>query len=605
MATDADGDSATLNFTLAVATANAVGVTRVDFIGTPRTGDTYGAGEEIWVRVSLTAIPGTVSITGSPRLGLTIGSHVRQAFYDAHLPNALYFIYRVRGSDVDLDGIDIADNALTLNGATLRAGGVDFNLDLAAAAIGSCNCKVNGGGLTFTAAVAPQRYTVNAAGQTTLPAATGGSGAVRYRLGDTPALPRGLSFDRSTRVISGTPTTTSLATEYELIATDAADSTATLNFQLSVEEQPRPVFTQEIGAQRYRKDRAIYVGLPAATGGTGALAYGLRPELPAGLTYNGPTDTTTGGAIVGMPTVTLTETAYALTATDEDGDEVAMRFAIAVVENARPVFTRTVNARYYAPNVAVETTLPAATGGDGALRYALGPDLPAGLTFNAVTRVISGTPAGAADATTYALTARDADGDAARLAFSIEIAPNTTPSFGSATVEAQSYEVDAVVDARLVAATGGNGALRYNLMPALPAGLTFDDTAPRIYGRPGAASPAATYALTATDVHGDAATLRFALAVTFTDLTPTFGEATVGAKEYARGAQVVLILPAATGGNGALRYRLGTAPALPTGLAFDETTLAISGRPGETQAATTYALITMAAKHACRSPSRW
>ena len=39
----------------------------------------------------------------------------------------------------------------------------------------------------------------------------------------------------------------------------------------------------------------------------------------------------------------------------------------------------------------VNLTLPAATGGDGALRYSLSP-LPAGLSFNSQTRVLSGTP---------------------------------------------------------------------------------------------------------------------------------------------------------------------------------------------------------------------
>ena len=67
-------------------------------------------------------------------------------------------------------------------------------------------------------------------------------------------------------------------------------------------------------------------------------------------------------------------------------------------------------------------TLPAATGGDGALSYALTPALPSGLSFDAATREVSGTPTKALGATEYTLTATDEDGDKATLSFEIEVA---------------------------------------------------------------------------------------------------------------------------------------------------------------------------------------
>ena len=67
-------------------------------------------------------------------------------------------------------------------------------------------------------------------------------------------------------------------------------------------------------------------------------------------------------------------------------------------------------------------TLPAATGGDGALSYALTPALPSGLSFDAATREVSGTPMKALGATEYTLTATDEDGDKATLSFEIEVA---------------------------------------------------------------------------------------------------------------------------------------------------------------------------------------
>ena len=54
-------------------------------------------------------------------------------------------------------------------------------------------------------------------------------------------------------------------------------------------------------------------------------------------------------------------------------------------------------------------TLPEATGGDGALTYALAPALPAGLVFDEATRTVTGTPTDVAEAATWNWTATDSD----------------------------------------------------------------------------------------------------------------------------------------------------------------------------------------------------
>ena len=67
--------------------------------------------------------------------------------------------------------------------------------------------------------------------------------------------------------------------------------------------------------------------------------------------------------------------------------------------------------------------LPAATGGEGAVTYALAPALPAGLLFDAATRTLSGAPSVATAASTYTYTATDgaASPEQASLSFTIEV----------------------------------------------------------------------------------------------------------------------------------------------------------------------------------------
>ena len=78
------------------------------------------------------------------------------------------------------------------------------------------------------------------------------------------------------------------------------------------------------------------------------------------------------------------------------------------------------NQSYQAGTAISPLTLPAASGGDGTLSYSLSPGV-AGLSFNAATRVLAGTPTAAG---TYALTytVSDADGDLATLSFVVTVA---------------------------------------------------------------------------------------------------------------------------------------------------------------------------------------
>ena len=445
--------------------------------------------------------------------------------------------------------------------------------------------------------------------------------------------------------IVGMPAVTLTETAYALTVTDANSRTARLTFPLSVVDvDTQPTFPQAAEAQHYREGIAVAMSLPPARGGDGVLSYELRPELPAGLTYKEPTRETTGGAIVGMPATTAPAATYTLTATDEDGDDVAMRFAIAVAENARPVFTRTVNARYYAPNVAVETTLPAATGGDGALRYALGPDLPAGLTFNApvtyslnatlpggltfdaVTRRIAGTPTAPKVAMTYTLTATDNDGNQARLPFTLSVAarvPTVTAvgveqlAFGRAfatgnkmTAFVTFSEPVAVSGSPRLALTIGTQTRQAEYLMAYNNGVLFRYRVQAADGDADGLSIAANALILnggsiragGVDASLDLGTHAFANAANLkvnVQPAPAFTQ-TVAPQRYRKGTAVAVTLPAASGGTSALEYALS--PVLPFRLTFDRATRTISGTPTVRFDQTEYALTAHDAD-ADRSPS--
>ena len=113
----------------------------------------------------------------------------------------------------------------------------------------------------------------------------------------------------------------------------------------------------------------------------------------------------------------------------------------------------TVADQSYAVGADVRLTLPEASGGDGALRYTLGPEVPPGLSFDAAARILSGTPElEGVFAMTYRVEDSDANTsaeDSAALAFTITVNPATA--------------VATVVTA--VSAGAADGVLRFDSLP--------------------------------------------------------------------------------------------------------------------------------------------
>ncbi len=255
----------------------------------------------------------------------------------------------------------------------------------------------------------------------------------------------------------------------------------------------------------------------------------------------------------------------------------------------------TIDDQTYTQNTAIETlTLPAATGGNGAITYSLADEaaLPTGLSFDGTARppTITGTPSAVAASMMFTYTAMDADNDAVTLTFSITVEAYTAPTFGGATIDDQTYFVGtAIPTLTLPVATGGNGAITYSLADeaALPARLIFNGTArpPTITGTPSAVAASMMFTYTAMDTDNDAVTLTFSITVV-ADTAPTFGGATIDDQTYFVGTAIpTLTLPEANGGNGAITYTL--TPALPDGLMWNEGTSpqTIAGEPTTATAA--------------------
>ena len=200
-------------------------------------------------------------------------------------------------------------------------------------------------------------------------------------------------------------------------------------------------------------------------------------------------------------------------------------------------FSNTVaNQEYTSATAITALVLPEASGGTAPFTYSLSA-LPAGLSFDAATRTISGTPTAVTDGAVLVIyTVIDSDGSAAALTFTITVNEGLTfgdffnffgtgkivPTASHDLAEIREFIVgQRVEDLVLPEASGGTAPLTYRLSPALPVGLTFDAATRTIAGTPRAAAET-VYTYAVTDANGASASLALQTLPTAFSLADNF-----------------------------------------------------------------------------------
>ena len=274
----------------------------------------------------------------------------------------------------------------------------------------------------------------------TLPAATGGNGRLAYSL--NPVVP-GLTFnsDSSSRVLTGTPTTAGSATRFYRVIDDDqnfnADDRDTITFTITVEAGGVPTgvtlsvnpatvtesadattitVTATVDGGTFTVERVVGFSTAGSGGGSTATqndytSVGFTPlTIPANMASASTTieftaavdavaepagETVVIEGILQLPNSQTADTSIPVTsATITINDPVA---------NIAPIYSSVIfgSLSYVQNRMISPTTLPAVTTpGNGDTVYSMAV-LPAGLTFDAATRAIIGTPTVAVVQTSY------------------------------------------------------------------------------------------------------------------------------------------------------------------------------------------------------------
>ena len=211
-----------------------------------------------------------------------------------------------------------------------------------------------------------------------------------------PALPVGLILNPSTGIISGTPASITAQTTYTITATNAAGSSSyALLLQIN---DVAPVLSYA-NPNVFTKETAIVQLKPVNTGGA-VISYSVASALPSGLILN-----TVTGVISGTPSTAVPESVYLITATNSGGSFV---FNLSIgVDEPLPVV------QYTTPITFVKGvyTSYTPTNNGGSINYTVNNPLPEGISLNASTGTISGTPVNIASDVVYVITATNSKGN--------------------------------------------------------------------------------------------------------------------------------------------------------------------------------------------------
>ena len=311
------------------------------------------------------------------------------------------------------------------------------------------------------------------------------SGAVTYSI--APALPSGLSLNTSTGVVSGTSAVAVPTQQFVVTATSGAE-TATANLSVNITASPAITpATQTLVAKVGTAITATTALTPANF--AGAPTFSISPALPTGLVLN-----TATGVITGTATVTSVATNYTITAT-QGTDSATAKVNITV--NSQPAITPSTQSIAAKVGTVITPSAPlVAANFAGTVSYSISPTLPAGLTFNTFTGVISGTPTNVISTTVETVTATDGvDTATAQITISSRLVPLISPS---------GYVLSGNVGTALTPSVAMEakyftGTVRYSITPALPAGLSLDATTGVISGTPTTAIPLSPFVLSGGD----------------------------------------------------------------------------------------------------------
>ncbi|HVB85752.1 MAG TPA: putative Ig domain-containing protein [Candidatus Dormibacteraeota bacterium] len=387
-----------------------------------------------------------------------------------------------------------------------------------------------------------------------------GTGTLTWSVTGLPA--DGLTFNTSNNTVSGTPTSPQTVAITLTVSDTYGQSSAATPFNITVNPAPLSITTTSL------PQGTIGTGYSstnvAITGGTAPFTWSVSSgALPAGLLLN-----TSTGAITGTPTSAAVTSAPTIKVADSSTPQMtaSKSFTVAITLS---VTTASL------PNAAIGTAYTAtlaAEGGQPSYSWSVtNGSLPAGLSLNASTGAITGTPAN--NATSANITVKVQDSATAQ-----QSATQAFSIFIPLTLESSSLPNGAIGStySQSVAVGGGTTPYTWSVTSgSLPAGLSLNASTGAITGTPANNTTSSTFTVKVTDSSGTPQNVSSSFTITI-PLKIETSSLPSGAPNVAYSQNVSV-------GGGITPYTWSiTSGSLPPPLVINASTGAITGTPSPT-----------------------